>query len=286
MTKRLGYVALELGMPVALILGWYYATNHSTSPYWPPLREIWHAVVRNWFFARFTSDFLPTMRRVGEGFAVAVALGISVGAALGSSPLLRRMFEPSLEFVRATPGIAMIPVSIFVLGVNDNQKVFVIAFVCVWAVLLNTTEGVRAIDSGFHDMARTYGFRRRERVLHLILPAAMPQIFAGLRIALAQALLVGVVAELFASSNGLGFFILNAQSSFLITDMWSGIIVLAIAAYLINGLFVLLERRVLYWHRGWRASALGEEAGGGSTGRRWRRALRLRGSREGAGFAE
>jgi sulfonate transport system permease protein len=260
--RRLGLLALEAWLPVAIVLFWYFASNHSHSAYWPPLREIWQAVEENWFFAHFDTDLVPTMRRVAEGFAVAVVIGVGVGAALGVSPLLRRMFEPTLEFIRATPGVAMIPISIFVFGINDSQKVFVIAFVSVWAILLNTTEGVRGIDQSFHDMAHVYGLRRRERILRLILPAALPQMFAGLRVALAQALLVGVVAELFASRNGLGRFILQAQGTFQIKDMWSGIIVLAFVAYLINLVFVMIERRVLYWHRGWRASVLGEGGGG------------------------
>jgi len=257
-TARLRAILLEAWLPVGLVVLWWFATAHSTNPFWPPLHDIWHTVKATWLFDRFDSDLVPTMRRVLIGFGVAVVIGVGGGVLLGASPLLRKALEPTLEFVRAAPAVAMIPISILVFGIDDSQKVFVIVFVAVWAILLNTTEGVRSIDPTFHDVARVYGFGRRERLLQVILPAAMPQVFAGLRVALAQAFLVGVVAEMFAARNGLGKLIRDAQESFRVREMWSGIIVLAIAAYSINLLFVVLERRILYWHRGWRASALGQ----------------------------
>lgn len=257
--RRLGGLVVEFWLPVCIVVFWWFASADDTSPFWPPLANIWQSVQDNWIHGdHMRTDFLPTLKRVAMGFLLAVVIGVSAGVALGSSPTLRRAFEPVLELIRATPGIAIIPISILVLGINDSQKVFVITFVSVWAILLNTTEGVRGIDQSFHDAAEIYGFRRRDKLFRVTLPGASPQMFAGLRVALAQALLVGVVAELFAASNGLGFFILNAQGSFRVTDMWSGIIVLAVAAYLVNLLFVSIERRVLYWHRGWRASELGE----------------------------
>jgi ABC-type nitrate/sulfonate/bicarbonate transport system permease component len=256
-SARLRAILLEAWLPVGLIVLWWFASAHSTNPFWPPLQDIWHTVKATWLFDRFDSDLIPTMKRVLIGFAVAVVIGVGFGALLGASPLLRKALEPTLEFIRAAPAVAMIPISILVFGIDDGQKVFVIVFVAVWAILLNTTEGVRGIDPTFHDMAHIYGLRRRERVLQVILPGAMPQIFAGLRVALAQALLVGVVAEMFAARNGLGKFIRDSQEGFRVKEMWSGIIVIAIAAYLVNLLFVVIERRVLYWHRGWRASSLG-----------------------------
>jgi ABC-type nitrate/sulfonate/bicarbonate transport system permease component len=274
-TRRAGWVAVELALPVAILLTWWFWSEGSHSPYWPPLSDILVAVKDNWLFERFGSDLVPTMKRVAIGFAIAVVIGVGLGVLLGASHGLRRALEPSLEFIRAIPGVAMIPISLLLFGLADSQKIFVIVFVCVWAILLNTTEGVRGIDQSFHDVARAYRFRRRERIFQVILPGATPQIFAGLRVALAQALLVGVVAELFASTNGLGHFILEAQAAFKIKEMWSGIIVLAVIAYLVNLMFVVLEQRILYWHRGWRASALGLQVDSRKRESVFKRALRL-----------
>lgn len=258
MKRWVGSFLLQAWLPVGLIAFWWFATENNGSPFWPPLSEILVTVNDIWLFERFGEDFAPTLQRVGLGFGLSALVGIGLGALFGASPFLLRMFEPSMEFIRATPGIAVIPISILVLGIYDTQKVALIMFITVWPILLNTIDGVRGIDGNLRDTARAYRFRRRERLWQVVIPGAMPQVFAGLRVALAQALLIGVVAELFASTNGLGHFILLAQAQFRLQEMWSGIIVLAVVAYLVNLAFVVVEHRVLYWHRGFRASVLGQ----------------------------
>jgi ABC-type nitrate/sulfonate/bicarbonate transport system permease component len=102
-----------------------------------------------------------------------------------------------------------------------------------------------------------YGVSRRDRVWRVMLPAASPQIFAGMRTSLSLALILMVISEMVASTNGIGYFVLQSQRTFAIPEMWSGILLLGILGYVLNGAFVLIERRVLRWHRGARASALG-----------------------------
>jgi ABC-type nitrate/sulfonate/bicarbonate transport system permease component len=104
-------------------------------------------------------------------------------------------------------------------------------------------------------MARAYKVRRRDEILRIVLPAASPQIFTGLRIGLAVALLMMAFSEMFAGTNGVGFFIYFAQQTFRIPDMWTGIVLLGILGYIVNLCFVMIEARVLRWHRGWRATA-------------------------------
>jgi ABC-type nitrate/sulfonate/bicarbonate transport system permease component len=102
-----------------------------------------------------------------------------------------------------------------------------------------------------------YGITGRDRALHVMLPAASPQIFAGLRTALSLALILMVISEMVASTNGIGYFVLQSQRTFAIPEMWSGIFLLGILGYVLNAGFGLIEKRVLRWHRGARASALG-----------------------------
>jgi ABC-type nitrate/sulfonate/bicarbonate transport system permease component len=96
--------------------------------------------------------------------------------------------------------------------------------------------------------------------MYVTLPAALPQIMAGMRIALSIAILLLIYAELFAATEGVGYYILNAQQLFLIPEMWAGIFVLSLFAYAVNLLFAAFEHRVLFWHRGWKASQLGTHA--------------------------
>jgi ABC-type nitrate/sulfonate/bicarbonate transport system permease component len=105
-------------------------------------------------------------------------------------------------------------------------------------------------------MSRSYGLSRARRWSQVLLPAALPQVFSGLRTALSIALILMVISEMIASTNGIGFFVLDAQRTFAIPEMWSGIILLGVLGYGLNGLLMLLERRILRWHRGFRSSQL------------------------------
>ena len=162
-----------------------------------------------------------------------------------------------MEFLRAIPPPALLPFAILVIGVGNSMKVFIIAFVCIWPILLNTIAGVTGVDPTLLETTRVYGISRRDRLWRVMLPAASPQIFAGMRTSLSLALILMVISEMVASTNGIGYFVLQSQRTFAIPEMWSGILLLGILGYTLNGAFVLIERRVLRWHRGARASALG-----------------------------
>ena len=131
-----------------------------------------------------------------------------------------------VQFLRAVPPPSLIRFGIVVLGTGTAMKVFLIAFVCVWPVLLNTLDGVRGVDPTLRDTARVYGIPLRDRVRYVLLPAAGPQIFAGMRTSLSLALILMVISEMVASTNGIGYFVLQSQRTFAIPEMWSGIILL------------------------------------------------------------
>jgi ABC-type nitrate/sulfonate/bicarbonate transport system permease component len=186
-----------------------------------------------------------------------VVVAISAGLLLGMSRRARRAAAPIVEFLRAIPPPALLPFAILVIGVGNSMKVFIIAFVCIWPILLNTIDGVTGVDPTLRDTTRVYGIDGGDRVLRVMLPAAAPQIFAGMRTSLSLALILMVISEMVASTNGIGFFVLQSQRSFAIPEMWAGILLLGLLGYALNLIFVLVERRVLAWHRGARASALG-----------------------------
>jgi ABC-type nitrate/sulfonate/bicarbonate transport system permease component len=117
-------------------------------------------------------------------------------------------------------------------------------------------DGIGGIEPTLLDTSRVYGIGTRDRIFRVMLPAAAPQIFAGLRTSLSLSLILMVISEMVASTNGIGYFVLKSQRTFAIPEMWSGILLLGILGYVLNLVFVLVERRVLRWHRGARASAL------------------------------
>jgi ABC-type nitrate/sulfonate/bicarbonate transport system permease component len=259
MTQRQRVLAsgLEVTVPVLALVLWGVLSAGSDTYYFPPLTDILSTFADTWLFERVGSDVVPSLVRMGLGFGIAVLVAISTGLLLGLSPRARRAAAPIVEFLRAIPPPALLPFAILVIGVGSSMKVFIIAFVCIWPILLNTIDGVMGVDPTLRETTRVYGVSKRDRLWRVMLPAATPQIFAGMRTSLSLALILMVISEMVASTNGIGYFVLQSQRTFAIPEMWSGILLLGILGYTLNGALVLIERRVLRWHRGARASALG-----------------------------
>jgi ABC-type nitrate/sulfonate/bicarbonate transport system permease component len=256
MSRRALGTVLEVTVPLALLALWAVWSADSTVYYFPPLTDILETFADTWLFERVGSDVVPSLTRLALGYGIAVAAAVGLGLALGLSHRLRRALDPTVQFLRSIPPPALLPFGILVLGVGTSMKVFIIAFVCVWPVLLNTVDGVSGVDPLLRETADVYGISPRDRVLRVILPAAAPQIFAGMRTSLSLALILMVISEMVASTNGIGYFVLQSQRSFDMPEMWSGILLLGILGYVLNAVFMIVERRVLRWHRGARASAL------------------------------
>lgn len=256
MKRRQGvYVAAEILLPVLVVVGVLIFTNTSGGFYFPPLQEVLVAFQKNWLFARVPLDVVPSLARLLAGYLIAVVVGVLLGIVLGRVPWLRRQAAPIIEFLRAIPPPALLPFTIVAIGVDSSAKVALIAFVCVWPILLNTIDGVAGLEPTMTETARVYHIRTWDDLLHVQLRAASPQIFAGMRTALPLAIILMVISEMVASTDGLGYFVLQAQRTFALADMWSGILLLGILGYLLNLVFTLIERRVLAWHRGARAVA-------------------------------
>jgi ABC-type nitrate/sulfonate/bicarbonate transport system permease component len=248
-------VVLEIAVPIAILVVWGVWSAGADSFYYPPLTDILTTFEETWLFERAGSDVLPSLARLGAGYAIAVVVAVAVGVPLGLSRTARRAASPIVEFLRAIPPPALLPLAIVIVGIGNSMKVLIIAFVCLWPVLLNTIDGITGIDPTLNDTTRVYGVRGIDRLRRIVLPAASPQIFAGMRTSLSLAVILMVISEMVASTNGIGFFVLQSQRSFAIPEMWSGILLLGILGYVLNLVFVLVERRVLAWHRGARMGA-------------------------------
>ncbi|MGF1647122.1 MAG: ABC transporter permease [Kineosporiaceae bacterium] len=239
-----------LALPLVLLAAWFVLSDGSTDPLAPSLRSILEAFGDTWLDGdRLVSDVVPSLLRLTAGYAVATAAGVSIGVAIGLLPTLRAFVEPALEFLRAVPPVVLVPVIGIIAGLgSDTSRVAVIAVGCVWPILLNTVEGVRATDPVLRDTARSYGISGRRRLVHLTLRSASPQIVTGMRQALSIAIILMVISEISAASNGLGFTIVQFQRTFAIDRMWSGVFVLGIVGVLVALGFRLFDRAVLHWY--------------------------------------
>lgn len=250
-------VLLVLGLPTVLVIVWWVTSERADSFYFPPLSEIVGLFGPTWFESdRITHDVLPSIGRLLIAYALALVIGVALGVAIGSSRSLRTITEPVLEFFRAVPPPVLIPVLMLFLGIGAPMKIWVIVFGTVWPILLNTIEGVRAFDEVLRDTVRSYRLGRRRR-LGIVLRGASPQIVTGARQALAIAVILMVLSEMFAANEGLGYTVVFFQRSFAIPEMWTGIIVLGLLGVTLSLIFRLIERRLLFWYHGQRQSQRG-----------------------------
>jgi ABC-type nitrate/sulfonate/bicarbonate transport system permease component len=242
-------IGLEIGVPLAAVAAWWALSSSSRSLYFPPLQQIIERFWVNWAQERLATDVAPSLGRLGAGYAIAVVAGVALGVVLGLSPWARKLADPLVGFLRSIPSAALLPFAILLFGVGDEMKVFIIAFVSLWPILLNTVDGVDDADPVMLQSTRIYGIRGARRLFRVVLPAAGPRIAAGMRTSLSLAIIVMIISEMVASTNGIGYFTLQAQRSFQITDMWSGIVLLGVLGYLLNLAFLLFERWLLRWYQ-------------------------------------
>ncbi|WP_369264069.1 ABC transporter permease [Streptomyces sp. R35] len=254
MRRALIRLLFVVALPAVLLAVWWLASDGSTNPFWPPLRTILKTFPDVWTADRLKTDVLPSVLRLTAGYATAAVVGVALGTVIGSYRRVRAVCEPVLEFLRAVPPPVLVPVIMLFAGIGDTMKIVVIASGCVWPVLLNTVEGVRAVDPVMTETARSYGITGVARLRSLVLRSASPQIFAGLRQALSIGIILMVISEMFAASDGLGFTIVQFQRGFAIPDMWTGILVLGLLGFLLSVVFQVVERRVLGWYHGLRAA--------------------------------
>lgn len=248
-------VLRRIWLPIVLITIWWFASARSTSPYFPPLQLILERFVADWFGPGFVEHAVPSIAKFATGFLLAGILGVLVGVVIGTMPWLRAAVDPLIQFLRALPPPALLPIGIVLFGITWQMNIFIIVIGAVWPTLINTADAVRSVDQGLIDMARSYRLSGWRRLTNVILPSAGPQIAAGLRTTLQISIILIVVSEMFAASSGIGFRVLEAQSFFDVLGTWSGTLILALLGTVATALFVLVERSVLRWQYGMRRAS-------------------------------
>lgn len=242
--------AVRLAGLLAVVAAWWFWSEGSKSPYFPPLSIVLDAFVDNWLFERVTSDVLPSLLHMAIGFTLAAMVGVGAGVALGLYPTLVRATQPMLEFLRAMPPPVFLSFGLLFLGTGSSMKVAVIALGPLWPILLNTLEGVRGADETRTEMARAFSLPRHAIVTRVLFPSALPRIVAGLKVGLPLALVLMVISELVGSTEGIGYFVIQSSTTYAIADMWSGILLLGLLGWALSSLMSIAERAVLRGYPG------------------------------------
>ena len=193
-----------------------------------------------------------SLLRSFAGLLLAIACGVSLGLVMGWFARVESVLDPLLQFFRQTSALALFPVFILFLGIGELSKIAIIFWASFWPILLSTISGVKQVDGLLINSALSMGANRWFLFTKIVLPAASPSIFTGIRLAGAYCITALVAAEMIGAHSGLCFLTLNSQEVFQIPSMYAGILLLAVVGLLLNFLLALLERRFTYWRRGLR----------------------------------
>ncbi len=248
--RRLDGLLEAIGLPLVLLGIWALLGVIAPNRRFPAPWTIAEAFVKTWVGDAFFVDVVPSIGRLLVGLTLAIIVGIALGLLVGSLRWLRQLVEPVFDFFRAIPPPMLVPLLAITMGIGDTAKIVVIVAGTVWPILLNTVEGVRAIDSVQRETATSYQLSTPQRVRFITLPSAAPQIMAGIRQSLSIGLILMVISEMTNASSGLGYRITFFQQNFMIPEMWSGIILLGFIGVALAVLFQIAEHFVLGWYRG------------------------------------
>jgi NitT/TauT family transport system permease protein len=213
----------------------------------PPLSEV---LVAWWDLARSGQLWEHTqasLTRSLAGFALAVVVSIPLGLLIGWYKPVAKLLSPLLEVFRNTAALAILPVFVLILGLGETSKIAIILYACAWPILLNTVSGVRTVDPLLIKSARSLGLGPLSLFQKVVLPAAVPTIFTGIRLAGAYSILILIAAEMVGAKAGLGYLINYAQYNFAVPDMYAGIITISGIGLIVNQLLILTERHFSTW---------------------------------------
>ncbi|KKB04701.1 aliphatic sulfonate ABC transporter permease SsuC [Pantoea anthophila] len=248
--KRLADTLVPWLLPLLLIVMWQIAsqTGWLSTRILPAPEKIVTTFWRLTVSGELWQHLAISSWRALVGFAIGGSIGLILGLITGTSKTGERLLDTSVQMLRNVPHLALIPLVILWFGIDESAKIFLVALGTLFPIYLNTYHGIRNIDRGLVEMARSYGLSGWSLFIQVILPGALPNIMVGVRFALGLMWLTLIVAETISANAGIGYLAMNARE-FLQTD----VVVVAIILYALLGKLadvaaLLLERVWLRWH--------------------------------------
>lgn len=253
--ERARAIALGAGFPLALIVLWHVAVVSSGTRLVPTpamvgvmMRDFaLGGVYDDAFSGTILTHLLASMQRVYSGFLLAAAIGIPLGLAIGKVPLFRQLLDPTLSLLRPIPVTAWLPLSMVFFGLGPRSAVFLVFLGAFYPVLLNTIFGVRSVDARLFEAASMLGCEGARLFRQVVLPAALPSIFTGLRLGHGFAWILIVVGEMTGVPTGLGSVIMDGRTLSRPDLVITGMIVIGVAGFLCDRAILALNNSVLRW---------------------------------------
>lgn len=248
-------ILLGAGFPLALIVLWHAAvvasgTKLVPTPYMVGVMMAdfsFGGVYDDAFSGTIVTHLLASMQRVYGGFFLAAAIGIPLGLLIGKVPLFRQLLDPTLSLLRPIPVTAWLPLSMIFFGLGPRSAVFLVFLGAFYPILLNTTFGVRSVDPKLFEAAAMLGCDGSRMFRQVVLPAALPSIFNGLRLAHAFAWILIVVGEMTGVPTGLGSVIMDGRTLSRTDLVIAGMILIGCAGFACDRVIVAINNRVLAW---------------------------------------
>jgi nitrate/nitrite transport system permease protein len=240
--------------PVAalvLLLGLWQVLSSMPGASLPPPTQIYadsYELIVNPFFDNGGADkglglhVLASLSRVAIGYAIAAVVGIFLGTLVGSSQIFMRAVDPIFQVLRTVPPLAWLPISLAAFRDGQPSAIFVIFITSVWPIIINTAAGIRNIPDDYRNVARVINLNPLEYFTKIMVPAAAPYIFTGLRIGIGLSWLAIVAAEMLIGGVGIGFFIWDAWNSSLISDIIVALVYVGLVGFVLDRIVALAGR--------------------------------------------
>lgn len=242
--SRLWLLSLVGGLLLWEVVGRFVVTNPL---FFAPLSDV---LVALWQMARegtLWNDFRVTGLEVLIGVSLAIIVGVAFGFLIGMSHDARIMFRPWLNALYSTPLAALAPIFILWFGIGMGSKVATVFVSAVFPIIINSAAGIATTDQNFVDAARSFGLKRHQVFMKVLVPSALAFIATGIRLAVGRGLVGAVVAELFGARAGLGFRVFVSQQAFQTADLLAGVLVLAVTGVVALGLVERVETSLAPW---------------------------------------
>ncbi|WP_315736989.1 ABC transporter permease [Bradyrhizobium sp. SZCCHNR1093] len=196
-----------------------------------------------------------TLASVFAGLALGGTIGLVLGIALGLSPIFNRLMEVTIEAIRPIPSVALLPIALIALGFGYRMEIAIVAFACVWPVLIVTRAAVGGIEPRLLEVARVLRLTQRDRIRKIVIPAALPRIFLAFRLAAGIALIVAVTVEIAINPLGLGAGIMTAQQALRPDLMLAYLVWIGVTGFALNTALMAAQQSLFG-----RAAAMGDPA--------------------------
>ena len=232
-------------LPLLALLVVWELLQSGPSPFFPAPSQWWSAGLRLIERADLLGAFAATALTFFEGLLLAIPIGAALGILIGVSRLAARALSPLLEFMRAIPPPATVPVFALLVGYNEAMKLTVVTLAALWPILLNTTSAARGIDPLLLDVARSFRLTAWDRVRRIVAPAIVPALLLGIRVALPLAIVVALLVEMLTSLPGIGAMMMRAQRNFQSAEVYALLVFVGLFGFMVNNAFAVIEAFIM-----------------------------------------